>query len=81
MCVAEVRTRVFNAFVSSAFSSAYSVRHQHKMRSLLAINMFVCCVILYLEVTSRDLLVASKEHACLQYDIVFVGEYQRLSHC
>ena len=55
VCVADARTRVFNAFVSSAkvfisssnvfVSRANSVRPQHKTRSSLAINMFVCSVI------------------------------------
>ena len=43
---------IFNMFISGAFSSAYSVHLQHKTHSLLVINMFICSVISYLEVTS-----------------------------
>ena len=33
--------------------------------------MFVCSVLLYLEVSSRDYLVASDERVRLQYDVIF----------
>ena len=55
----------------SVVSSAYSVRLQHKTRWLLAISTFVCSVISYLEVSSRNLLVASVQHVCLPSNIVF----------
>ena len=54
-----------NAFVSSA----KSVCLQHKMCSLLAINMLICSVILYLEVSNTDYLVAGDERVRLQCDI------------
>ena len=84
VCVIEVRMHFFNTFVSSAkafISSTKRVRleHQnvclqHKMRSLLVINRFVCSVISYLEMSSRDYLVTSEERVCLQCDTAFGGE-------
>ena len=79
MCVAGVRSRVFNVFVSSAKRVCLqrqmcSFPDQHKMRSSLAINAFGCSVILYSEVSSRGYLVASDKRICLQCDIVFGGE-------
>ena len=47
---------------------------QHKTRSSLAINAFVCSVISYLEVSSRGYLVASNKCVCMQCDIVLGGE-------
>ena len=38
---------------------------QRKALSLLAINMLVCSVISYLEVSSRDYLTARDERVCL----------------
>ena len=40
----------------------------------LAINVFVCSVILYSEVSSRGYLIASDACVHLQYDVVFKGE-------
>ena len=84
MCVADARTCVFNAFVSIAkvfisnsnafVSNAKTVHPQHKTRSSLAINMFVCSVIRNLEVNSKDYLVASDERIRLQCEIIFGGE-------
>ena len=76
VCVAEVRTHVFNMFISSAKRSSPD---QHKTRSLIARNAFACSVISYSEVNSRGYVVASNNRVCPQCDIVFGGEQQRLS--
>ena len=47
---------------------------QHKTRSSLATNAFVCSVMSCSEVSSRGCLVASDQHVRLQYDIEFGGE-------
>ena len=75
VCVTEIRLYVFNVFVSSTevfvYTSAKRVHvqrqnahPQHKTCSAVAIviNLFVCSVISYLEMNSRDYLVASNEH-------------------
>ena len=79
MCVAGVRTYVFNVFVSSTKRAPLQCQKcsspdQHKTLSSLAINMFVCSVMSCLEVSSRGCLVASDEHVRLQCDIEFRGE-------
>ena len=69
--LAEIRTRVPNAFVCST----KCFRLQHKTHSLLAINALVCSIIACLEVMSnRDYLVGSDKFVRLQCDIVFEGE-------
>ena len=84
MCVADARTHVFNAFVSSAkvfilisnmsVSSAESVHPKHKACSLLAEHVCLQCDS-YLEVSRKDYdPVASNEHASLQCEIIFGGE-------
>ena len=71
------------AFSTCLSSSAKRVRlqrqecvypDQHKTRSSLAINAFVCSVISYSEVSSRGYLVASNKCVCMQCDIVLGGE-------
>ena len=79
MCVAGVRTYVFNVFVSSAKRASLqrqkcSSPDQHKTRLSLAINAFVCSVMSCSEVSSRGCLVASDQHIRLQCDIEFGGE-------
>ena len=79
MCVAGVRTHVFNVFVSS-FKCTHlqhqkcSSPDQHKTRSSIAMNAFVCSVMLCLEGSSRGCLVASDQHVRLQCDIEFGDE-------
>ena len=67
VCVlAEIRTRVPNAFVCSA----KCFHLQHKAHSSLAINAFICSVIACSQVMSnRDYLVASDKFVRLQCDI------------
>ena len=79
MYTAGVRTYVFNVFVSSAKCARLqrqkcSSPDQHKTRSSLAMNAFVCSVMLCSEVSSRGGLVASDQHVRLQCDIEFGGE-------
>ena len=83
MCVAEARTHVFNAFVSSAEvfgSSTKRVRLQRQKYSSPAQNAFVASSKFvrrsdsYLEVSSRDRLVASDERVRLQCELMFGGE-------
>ena len=74
MCVAGVRTYVFNlsparkALVSSAKSVRLQLKSvrlqtmQHKTRSSLAMNAFVGSVMSCSEVSSRGYLVASDQH-------------------
>ena len=62
-----------NAFASNIKNA----RPQHKTRSSLALNLFVGSES-YLEVSTRDYLVASNERAHLQYEIMFRRERQRL---
>ena len=60
-------------------SSSKNVSLQHKTRSSvgIAINLLICSVIPYLEMNSRDYLVASDEHIRLYCDIAFgVGNGQ-----
>ena len=45
-----------------------SVHVQHKMCLLLVINMLVCSLISYLEVSSRDYIVTSNKRISLQCD-------------
>ena len=65
VCMAEARTRVFITLVSSAKVFISSVKRVHlyrqcrKMGSSLAINMFICSVILYLEMSSRNYPITS----------------------
>ena len=85
MCVAEVQTRVFNAFVTSAFSSAYSsVRKSLVARCLCAWLKFdrvfsmrssparLHC--LQCSSPEQNEFVASDKRICLQCNIVFGGE-------
>ena len=79
VCVAGVRSCVFNVFVSSAKRVCLqrqkcSSPDQHKTRSSLAINEIGCSVMLYSEVSSRGYLVTSDKRVCLRCDIVFGGE-------
>ena len=79
MCVAGVRTHIFNVFVSSAKRARLqrqkcSCPDQHKTSSSLAMNVFVCSVMSCSEVTSRGCFVASDQHVRLQCDIEFGGE-------
>ena len=79
VCVAEVQMRVSNMFVSSTKSvrlqgQKRSCLDQHKTRSSLAINVFVCSVISDSEVSSRGYLVATNKYVCMQCDIVLGGE-------
>ena len=79
VCVAGVRTYIFNVFVSSAKRARLqrqkcSSPDQHKTRSSLAMNAFVCSVMSHSEVSSRDCLVGSDQHVRLQCDIEFGGE-------
>ena len=58
---------VFNLFVSSAKRARLqrqkcSSPNQHKTRSSLAMNAFVCSVMSCLDVSSRGYLVASDQH-------------------
>ena len=76
--MAEVRTCVFNVFISNA----KHVHHQCQKCSSPAQNVFVAsdkrvCLqcASYSEVNSRGYLVAGDKRACLQCDIVFGGEY------
>ena len=81
--VAETQTCVFNTFVSSAkvlISSVKCVRPQCQKCSFPAQNVFVTSdkhVCLqwdsYLEVSSRDYLVASDEHIHLRCEIVAIA--------
>ena len=66
VCIDGVWIRIFNMFVSSMKRvrlqcQKCSSLHQHKTRSLLAINVFVCSVISYSKVSSRGYLVASDD--------------------
>ena len=78
-CVAGVRMYVFIVFVSSA-KCAHLQRQkcsspdQHKTRSSLVMNAFVCSVMSCSEVSSRGCLVANDQHVHLQCDIEFGGE-------
>ena len=84
VCGADARAHVFNAFISSAkafisssnsfVSSAKSVRPQHKMRSSLAINMFVCSAIRIWRYVAKTLAIASDKHVRLLCGIIFEGE-------
>ena len=67
VCVAGVRTYVFDLFVSSAKRARLqrqkcSSPDQHKTHSLLAMNAFVCSVMSCSDVSSRGYLVASDQH-------------------
>ena len=67
VCVAGVRTYVFNFFVSSAKRARLqrqkcSSPDQHKTRSSLAMNAFVCSVMSCSDVSRRGYLVASDQH-------------------
>ena len=67
MCVAGVRTYVFNLFVSSAKHARLQrpkclSPDQHKTRSSIAMNAFVGSVMSCSEVSSRGYLVASNQH-------------------
>ena len=78
-CGAGVRTHVFNMFVSSAKRARlqrqkWSSPDQHKTRSSLAMNTFVCSVMSCSEVSSRGCFGASGQHVRLQDDIEFGGE-------
>ena len=75
--VADVGMRVFNTFISSTklfVSSKKCVCIQRLNCSFPARNVFVCSVILYSEVSSRDYLVSSDKRISLQFDIIFKGE-------
>ena len=79
VCVAEVRTRVFNVFVSSAKRVRLQrqrlvSRQAQNAFVAIAISAFVCSVISHSEVSSKGYLVASNERICMQCDIVLGGK-------
>ena len=71
VCVAEVRTRVSNAFISRTkeFSSKEFISDTKCVHNYIEINEFFCSVIFYLEVSSRDYRVTSDKRVSLQCDI------------
>ena len=84
MCVAEARTRVFNAFVSSAKLFSSSMKRVHLQRqkySSPAQNTFVASnkpvrqqCDPYFDVSSTEYLIASDECVCVQFELMFGGE-------
>ena len=69
MCVAGIRTYVFNLFVSS-------VKRTRLQRSSLAMNAFVCSVMSCSDVSSRGYLIASDQHVV--YHVISSLEVKRV---